>query len=163
MLGFTTGPTDVSDVGRVSPLPNKKGMFVTAYNASGGSLAVGQPVLLRNAHTAGREVSAYTAATAAFPVWVGVLIDSSALASGSIGKFQITGECEALIDDTSSIAAGRAVELINAGVSFIDNGASLTDETAAWLRDAVTAAEGSGSPVLKTVVLEGRPHHIEAS
>jgi hypothetical protein len=163
MLGNVTHISDKSDVGRVCPLPNKKGTYVTAYNASGGTLAIGQPALLSNAYTAGREVSALAPATKNFPVWVGIVIEA-AVAAAAIGKFQITGEVEALVSDTSSLSAGRGLEVLNAGTSLVDDGDTVVlTTTAAFLRDAVTAAENGGTPILKTVVLNGMQHTIAGS
>ena len=163
MLGNITGITDNGDVSRVFPLPNKKGMAVTAYNGSGGTFAIGQPVLLSNGSAAGLETTALAPATKAFPVWVGITIEAS-VADTKIGKFQITGEVEALVDDTSTLATGAGLEVLNAGVALVtDGGTVVAATTAAYLRDAMTAAENDGSPILKTVVLNGTPHTIAGS
>ena len=145
---------DVSGVdkcGVVVSLPRYSGMAVSAYSAS--ARAKGAPVFLVYGYTAGQEVVATTPTTTT-RCEIGFAVD--AVAAGKIGLFLVSGKnFPALIDDTSDVALGRCLEVITAGVSLIDAGtstyAALTVH--AILEEAVTAAEGGGSPVLKNVMV----------
>ena len=160
LMNQHTAGNDVCGI--VFPLPDKKGEGVVAYNVTGSAVVVGQPVLLTYCQTAGREVSAAAPATMAFAVRVGIALE--AIAAAAIGKFQISGLAEALVDDTSTLAAGRFLEVLNTGTYLVDDGATTRAATSVGvLKDAVTAAEGSGSAVLKTVLMLPEGHTIAAS
>jgi len=162
MLGYNTLVSDKGDCGRVFPLPDKKGMAVTAYNATGSTFAVGQPVLLSPAYGANKELSALAPVTATYQCWVGICLESCA--KFKIGKFQTIGIAKCLVADTNTLAVGAGLEVLNAGTYLVTDAATVLSTTCAgFLRDAVTAGEGNGSPVLKTVVLNGQQHTIAAS
>jgi len=148
---------DNGECGKRFPIPKKRGEGITLYNPSGSTISKGTPVVVQYNNTVNSEYRAVAAATHAYPVQVAIAMDD--VATLKIGKFQISGECEALIED-ADIAAGRYLEVINAGTELIDNGASRTDESAAILKDA--QANGDGI-VVRTVILVEVPHNVEAS
>ena len=143
--------------GHKFPIPEKKGTGITLYNPSGSTISKGVPVVVQVNNTADSEYRAVAAATHAYPVQVAIAMEY--VATLKIGKFQLTGKCEALIAD-ATIAAGKYLEVINSGVTLIDNGASRTDESAAILVDAQTSGDGV---VLRTVILSDDLHNVEAS
>jgi len=146
--------------GQIIQLPDKNGEAVTAYTAS--ALTKGTPVLLTYTQTAGREVTAVAPATMAFVVMVGVAYE--AIGAGKIGLIQISGLAECYCDETGSLSAGRCMRAINAGTSLVDDGGtSRSASTWGFLVDAITAAEGGGSAVLKTVLLLPEQKIIDAS
>ena len=162
---FQLVPTaDMDKCGQLVALPMKDGFAVTAYTTA--ARAKGYPVILIPGYTAGQELVATIASSGvnAIPCLVGIAVDN--VAATSIGLWQITGRAEALVYDTSTLAAGAMLELLTAtSVAGLTTAAStsLADHTAAVLVDAVTAAENSGSPVLKTVILNPVPHNCESS
>jgi len=155
-----TKSVDRSLCGREYPIPEKGGMGITLYNATGAATAIGQPVMITYHQTAGREVQASAIATSAFAAKVAIALE--VIASGAIGYFQTSGECEVLVADTAGVTAGKFLEVLGDATSFIEDGAVRTTVSCAVLRDAVASGEGSGSPVLKTAILIGEQHTIAA-
>ena len=149
-------------VGSIFPIPNLRGEGVILYNATGSAIVKGEVVLMGYDDTSGREASAIVAATMAYGVRTAIAME--AIADGAIGRFQISGLAEALVDDTGTLAAGRFLEVLNTGTYLVDDGTTTRNTTSVGvLKDAVTAAEGGGSAVLKTVMLIPEAHTIAAS
>ena len=162
MITLLTKTSGDDVAGRMFPIPGKQGTGVYLYNGSGSQISAGQPVMVVYAVTAGQEMKAAAPATSAFVVYTAIALEN--VADAAMGKFQISGLAEALVDDTSTLAAGRFLEILNAGTYLVDDGGTSRKTTsAAVLKDAVTVGEGSGSAVTKTVMLIGEPHTISAS
>jgi hypothetical protein len=163
LFPIVQGPVDEARPGIGFNIPDKSGVGVTLYNAA--AAAKGQPFLVVPTVTADQEFTAGAPVTGEYST-VGqrmVVVAMDAYAAGTIGKYQISGICEVLIRDTASATAGHFIRVDNGETSFeTTSGATQTVASVAMLVDAVTSAEGSGSPVLKTAILLGIPTLITA-
>jgi len=139
-------------------IPEKLGEGITAYNDNSAAIAKGDVVMLVPGYLAGKELLAKTAVTRAIYTYTAVAIE--AIADAKIGKFQISGECEAFVEGTTDVAAGNTLVVNNTnGNEFVYEAAAIaniTTATAAVSRDAQAAAGN----VLTTVVLTGERHLI---
>jgi hypothetical protein len=137
--------------GVLVPMSQYDGTAITAYSAT--ARAKGEPVYMVFGYTSGQEVVATDPATATYCI-IGFAVD--VVSAGSIGLYLIAGKhFPALVDDTATLSANDSLEVINGGTYLIDQGG--TGHTVitvhAVLEEAVTAAEGGGSPVLKNVMV----------
>jgi len=133
--------------------------YISAYNGSGGNLAIGQPVLLQVSNTAGAELQAITSATTAFPVRTGVVYGAIS-ATTELLWVQTEGVAEALVHDSGGdVAAADFLEVIATGTAFVKDGAARTANSGAIAVDAQTLTANT----LVTVVLIGEQHIIAGS
>jgi len=144
-------------------LPKLKGKGVTLYNATGSTMSKGKPFLWEVASTTVNKEEQAIAPVTSTTIHRIVVVAMEDIPTLKIGKFQFSGLAECLVVETGNIAADNHLEVLNAGVSFIDNGSSLTVNSVGMLKDAVVSGENSGSPVLKTVYLRGERIHIAAT
>lgn len=128
--------------------------FEAVYYA-GSSLAAGQPVVIGYSHTYGK--TAVVAATSAFAVRTAVA--TKAMSAAGYLWVQTEGTCEALIDGTTDVTAGDFLEVIDAGVAFIKDGAARTTVSGAVAVDA----QAANSAVKVTVYLLPEQHTLAAS
>ncbi len=129
--------------------------FIWAQNLVASPTAAGQVVAVKYSETYGYCFGAV--ATTDFPVLTGV---TPALIGASVpGLVQVCGTCEALVDgDTTDVAAGDFLEVLNGATAFVKDGAARTTVSAAVAVDANAAAAA-----LKTVMLIPEQHTIAAT
>jgi len=144
-------------VGSIFPIPNLRGEGVILYNGTGTAIVVGEPVLIGYGYAAGSEVQAIVAATMAYEVRTAVAME--AIANEAIGRFQISGLAEALVN--GNMSAGEFLEVLNTGTYLVDDGTTARSTTSmAVLKDDIATAEGT---CLKTVLLIPEGHTIAGS
>jgi hypothetical protein len=133
--------------------------FLSAYNRLGTVIAPGQPVTIDSDHTYHRKAIANATTDSEVYKYTGVAKNHMPVAIGALAWFQIGGPAKALVDGTAAVVAGDALEVINAGTSFIK---------AASARDLATgaiakAAQAEASAVLIDVELIPERHSIESA
>lgn len=148
---------DLAQTGIMFDIPEKQGVGVTAYNATGSAQAAGDVAVLTFGYASGTEVNAGVAATSSVYQYVVVALD--AIASGAIGRYQISGYCEAAVEGTTDVAAGNFLEVLNTEESFKKDGTSRTTNSVARAVDA----QATNSAVVVTVFLFGERVIIAAS
>lgn len=129
--------------------------YISGYNVVGSAVSIGQPVTIAYDNTYGTKVIAN--ATTTFAVKTAVAVNATA--SLALDWWQVSGEAEALVDgDSSDVAAGNYLEVLNGGSAFVYDDTSRTTVSAACAVDANT-----GAAALKTVTLIEEQHTIAGS
>ncbi len=145
---FTAG---LDQCGMLVPIPKYNGMAIAAYSAS--ARAKGAPIYLVFGYTSGQQVVATTPVTNTYSI-IGFAIE--AIGAAQIGLYVISGiNVPCLVDDTSALAAGECLEVINGGTYLIDQGGTTVSPITvhAVLEEAMTEAEGGGSAILKNCMV----------
>lgn len=139
--------------------PNGKG--VTLYNDTGSTIARGDIVTVGYDPDGVENIiepkRAIANATTAFPVYTAVAIED--VVDGSVGFFQIEGECQAFIEGTDAVVKGDFLEVLNTANEWIKDGAARTTVSGA----IALAAQGAAGNVLTKVFLIGEQHTIAAA
>jgi len=149
---------DLSQTGIKFDIPEKQGEGITAYNATGSTIALGDVLVLTYGYASGTEVNASTPATNT-ALFQYVVVAIEAIAAAAIGRFQMSGYCEAYVEGTTDVAAGDFLEALNTKNEFYKDGASRTVNSVARAVDA----QAANSNVLVTVFLLGERVNIAAS
>lgn len=147
---------DLSKTGILFDIPDKDGEGITAYNATGSTIAAGDVLVLTYGYASGTEVNASIPATSS--VYQQIVVAIEAIASTAIGRFQKSGYCEAYVEGTTDVAAGDFLEVLNGENEFKKDGAARTVYSVARAVDA----QALNSNVKVTVFLFGERTQIAA-
>jgi len=149
---------DLSKTGIKFDIPEKDGEGITAYNATGNAVALGDVLVLTYGYTAGTEVNVTIPATNT-SLYQYIVVALEAVSDAAIGRFQMSGYCEAFVEGTTDVAAGDFLEVLNANNEFKKDGTSRTVNSVA----RAVEAQAENENVLVTVFLLGERVNIAAS
>ncbi|MBW7995366.1 MAG: hypothetical protein FVQ81_02100 [Candidatus Glassbacteria bacterium] len=131
--------------------------FISAYNRVGTELAKGQPVTIDYVIT--YMFGAIANATTGSEVYKKTAGALRVTAINELAWFQTGGKGLGLVDGTADVAAGDALEVINAGTSWIKAGSARELATGAL----ALVAQAADSAVLVDVLYINERHSVEAA